>query len=197
MLGFWNHEEYAIELQLNAKPYHARAYPIPKIHEQTLHTEVERLCSIGVLRKVNHSEWAALTFIIPKKNGTVWFISDFRELKEAISYHPKIQDLLLKQEGFQYATSLDLNMGYYHIELSPFSHELCTIVLLISFKRRCLRLWTDSNSFVRTWTIVSAWQADHGKITLKSSSKCSCDWKAQVWKQTRKSPSSGNHSSNI
>ena len=24
---------------------------------------------------------------------------------------------------------LTLNMGYYHIELSPFSHELCTIVL--------------------------------------------------------------------
>ena len=28
---------------------------------------------------------------------------------------PKIQDLLLKLEGFQYATSLDLNMGYYHV----------------------------------------------------------------------------------
>ena len=27
------------------------------------------------------------------------------------------------------ATSLDLNMGYYHIELTPFSKRLCTIVL--------------------------------------------------------------------
>ena len=34
-LGFWNHEEYDIELQLGVKPYHARAYPIPKIREQT------------------------------------------------------------------------------------------------------------------------------------------------------------------
>ena len=42
-LGFWNHEEYNIELQPDAKPYHARAYPIPKIHEQTLRTEVDRL----------------------------------------------------------------------------------------------------------------------------------------------------------
>ena len=33
-------------------------------------------------------------------------------------------------EGFQYATSLDLNMGYYHIELTPNSKRLCTIVLL-------------------------------------------------------------------
>ena len=35
----------------------------------------------------------------------------------------------MKLEGFQYATSLDLNMGYYHIELSPNSKRLCTIVL--------------------------------------------------------------------
>ena len=31
---------------------------------------------------------------------------------------PKINDMLLELEGFQYATSLDLNMGYYHILLS-------------------------------------------------------------------------------
>ena len=40
-----------------------------------------------------------------------------------------MQDSLLKLEGFQYATSLDLNMGYYHIELSPHAKQLCTIVL--------------------------------------------------------------------
>jgi hypothetical protein len=40
-----------------------------------------------------------------------------------------MQDLLLKQEGFQYATSLDLNIGYYHIELSPHAEQLCAIVL--------------------------------------------------------------------
>ena len=42
---------------------------------------------------------------------------------------PKIQDLLLKLEGFQHAMSLDLNMGYYHIELMPFSKRLCTIIM--------------------------------------------------------------------
>ena len=37
--------------------------------------------------------------------------------------------MLLKLEGFQCTTSLDLNMGYYHIELSPASKKLCTLVL--------------------------------------------------------------------
>ena len=95
--------------------------------------EVDRLCRAGVLRKVNRSEWAAPTFIIPKKDGTVRFISDFRELNKRIRRKPypipKIQDLMLKLEGFKYGTSLDLNMGYYHIELSPTSQKLCTIVL--------------------------------------------------------------------
>jgi hypothetical protein len=133
-LGTWVGKPYNIELRSDAIPYHAQAYPIPRIHEQTLRHEVERLCHIGVLRRVNRSQWAAPTFIlVPKKDGSVRFISDFRELNKRIKRKPypipKIQDLLLKLEGFQYATSLDLNMGYYHIELSPNSKRLCTIVL--------------------------------------------------------------------
>ena len=30
---------------------------------------------------------------------------------------PKINEILLKLEGFQYDKSLDLNMGYYHIRI--------------------------------------------------------------------------------
>ena len=73
------------------------------------------------------------TFVIPKKDGTVRFISDFRELNKRIQRQPcpipHIQDMLLNLEGFQYGTSLDLNMGYYHLELNEHSKELCTIVL--------------------------------------------------------------------
>ena len=86
-----------------------------------------------MLKKVNRSEWAATSFIIPKKDGTILFINNFRELnKQQIKRKPypipHIQDMLLNLEGFQYATSLDLNMGYYHIELSPDSKKLCTLV---------------------------------------------------------------------
>ena len=95
--------------------------------------EVDQLVKAGILQKVNRSKWAAPTFIIPKKDKTVRFITDFHKLNKCILRKPypipKIQDLLLKLEGFQYGTSLDLNMGYYHIELSPDSKKLCTIVL--------------------------------------------------------------------
>ena len=131
-LGTWKGEEVDLELKEGATPYHARPYPVPRCHVETLRTEVERLCKIGVLKRVNRSEWAAPSFIIPKKDGSVRFINDFRELNKRIRRKPfpipNIQDMLLNLEGFQYATSLDLNMGYYHIELSPASKELCTLV---------------------------------------------------------------------
>ena len=66
VLGTWKGEEYNIELKPDAKPYHARSFPVPRIHMQTLKTEVERLCRIGVLKRVNRSDWAAPTFVIPK-----------------------------------------------------------------------------------------------------------------------------------
>ena len=38
--------------------------------------------------------------------------------------------MLLKLEGFQYTTSLDLKLGYYHIRLSENTSNLYTIILL-------------------------------------------------------------------
>ena len=43
---------------------------------------------------------------------------------------PKINDILLKLEGFQYYTSLNLNMGYDNIRLSKNASNLCTIVII-------------------------------------------------------------------
>ena len=110
-LGTWNDKPYDVRLKADAKPYHARAYPVPRVYEATMKLEFDRLVQIGVLKKVNRSEWAAPTFIIPKKDGTDRFISDFRELNKRIRRVPypipKIQDLLMKLEGFQFATSLD------------------------------------------------------------------------------------------
>ena len=91
------------------------------------------MINIGVSKRKNNAKLAAPTFIMPKKNGTIRLISDFRELNKRIKMKPlpisKIQDLLLILEDFKYVTSLDLNMGYYHIKLCPFSRKLCTILL--------------------------------------------------------------------
>jgi hypothetical protein len=46
-------------------PYHAKAFPLPKNHHDTLKHEIERLVALGVLKRRSDSEWAAPTFILP------------------------------------------------------------------------------------------------------------------------------------
>jgi len=132
-LGEWRGTGVSFELKADAKPFHAKPYPIAHVHERPMKTECDRLVMLGVLEECHESEWAAPTFIIPKKNNTVRFISDFRKLNAALKRKPypipKIQDMLQKLEGFRYATALDLNMGYYTIKLNPDAQNLCTIVL--------------------------------------------------------------------
>ena len=127
-LGNYTDTEYKIELLEGARPHQAQAFPIPKIYKETFKTDVNLLVNIGMFKRENNSEWAAPTFVIPKNYGTVCFISDFRDFDKRIDRKPfpifKIQDLLLQPEGFEYASSLDLNIGYCHIKLCPFSNQL-------------------------------------------------------------------------
>ena len=58
-----------------------------------------------------------------KKSGQVRFLTDFREVNKRIVRTPfpipKISDVLQELEGFTFATTIDLNMGYWTIRLDP------------------------------------------------------------------------------
>ncbi len=131
-LGDWKLPPVSFELKEGVKPYHGRPYPIPKIHKATLMKEINCLISIGVLKRQPSSKWALPSFIIPNKLYTVHTISDFRELIKQIVRKPypipKISTTLQELEGFTYATTLDLNMGYYTIRLDPPAAKMCTII---------------------------------------------------------------------
>ncbi len=134
MLRDWKLPPVSIELKEGAKPYHGRPYPIPKVHKATLMKEIDRLIAIGVLKWQPSSKWASPSFIIPKKDHTVCTISDFRELNKRIVRKPypipKISTTLQELEGFTYAITLDLNMGYYTIRLDPTANKMSTIIFL-------------------------------------------------------------------
>jgi len=137
-LGKWQDELVNFELRPEAKPYHGRPFPVPHHLKDTIKKEVQRLVEIGVLKPIQESEWAFPSFIIPKKSkvpgqpGTVRFLSDLRELNKRIIRKPyplpKISTVLQELEGFQYATALDLNMGYYTLRLDLTTSDMCTII---------------------------------------------------------------------
>jgi hypothetical protein len=89
------------------------------------------------------SKCASLSFIIPKKDNTVCFVSDFREVNKKLVRKPfpipKISAVLQELGGFTFATALALNMGYCTIRLDPDASKICTIIFPWG-KYRYLRL---------------------------------------------------------
>ena len=88
----------------------------------------------GFLKVANDLEWGAPSFAQHKnKSNRVRFISDFRNINKQLNWKPypmpKINEILLNWEGFQYATALDLNMGSYHILLSKNASKWCKMIL--------------------------------------------------------------------
>jgi hypothetical protein len=109
-LGDWRIKPVSFQLKEGASPYHGRAFPVPKIPKDVLIKEIERLCKLGVLERQHYSEWASPSFIVPKKNNTVRFLSDFREVNKRLIEKPfpipKISTVLQELEGWA-TTPLD------------------------------------------------------------------------------------------
>jgi hypothetical protein len=66
ILGDWKTKLVSFQLKEGVSPYHHQAFPVPKIHEETIIKEVERLVKKGILEGQPASEWASPLFIIPK-----------------------------------------------------------------------------------------------------------------------------------
>ncbi len=181
-LGDWKLPPVSFELKEGDKSYHGRPYPIPKVHKATLIKEINCLILIGVLKWQPLSKWALPSFIIPKKDYTVRTIPDFRELNKRIVRKPypipKTTTTLQKPEGSTYATTLDLNMGYYTIRLDPTAAKMCTIMfpwseysyqrLLMGFSGSADIFQAEMGNLIATLEYIRAYIDDHLVITKGS-----------------------------
>ena len=130
-LKYYTDHEIHLDLDPNVTPTTTRPYTVPNMHMDVFKKELDRLCTEDVLERTGGSEWIAGTFIIPKKDGSVRWISDFRGLNRALRrkvYHlPRIQDVLRRRRGYTYVTKIDLTMCYYTYRLDEESSQRCTI----------------------------------------------------------------------
>jgi hypothetical protein len=82
--GNYLHCKVHLDLKPDAIPCRCRPYPVPRHHKQVFKAELDWLCEIGVLARCGASQWLSPSFMIPKKDGRVCWISDFCKLNERI-----------------------------------------------------------------------------------------------------------------
>ena len=70
-LGHYMGRKVHLGIRKDAIPVYQKPYAVPKSHKEVFKQELKHLCDIGVLQPCGPTEWAAPTFIIPKKDGRV------------------------------------------------------------------------------------------------------------------------------
>jgi hypothetical protein len=132
-LGTMPGSPYSIPIRQDSKPFASKPFRIPHVHVQTVKNEIKRLVDIGVITPYVNSPWASPCFIIPKKDGTVRFLTDFRRLNTQLercpNSIPKMSTLLQGIPKFFLVSSLDMSIGYYSTVLEDSSPKCTAFVV--------------------------------------------------------------------
>ncbi|KAL7474395.1 hypothetical protein ACHAW6_000370, partial [Cyclotella cf. meneghiniana] len=111
---------------------HLQPYPVSFVHLKTFKTELDHLVELRVLAPTAERKWALPSFIIPKKDGCVHWISNRHQLNKVIRCKQYllqiIMDILCERSGYKFFTKLDISMQYYTFELDEHSQEHSTII---------------------------------------------------------------------
>jgi hypothetical protein len=117
-LGVYPCRKFHIDLMSGVVPKHFRPYTIPFFHLEAFKKELIHLVKIGVLSPQGASE-ASLTFVTPKKDGRVRWVSDLRELNKVVKRKlyplPIIGDILRRRKGYKFFTKLDISISQCNI----------------------------------------------------------------------------------
>jgi hypothetical protein len=141
-LGVYPHKKFHIDLVPGARPKHSQPYAIPHINLAAFKKELDRLVRLGVPSPQGASKWGSPTFVTPKKDNTVCWVSNLGDLNKVVSCKqyplPIINDILRKQTGYAFFSKLDISMQYYMFALDEEPKDLTMIVM--SFGKYCYNL---------------------------------------------------------
>ncbi len=96
-------------------------YKIPYKIKDKLMEEIERLEELRIIRK-SHSDITSPAFPIPKRNGSLRLVVDYRRLNSATAKSnypfPSCEDQMLSFQGKKVFSCIDLNQGYYQVNIN-------------------------------------------------------------------------------
>merc|ERR1712214_28032 len=106
-----------IKLKPGSKPHWRKPYSVPFARRKAFRRELDSLIRDGVLVRIGTSAWELSSFIIPKKDLRVRWVSDFRILNEMILREPhtlpRIQDIMNGRSRYTCFPKIDHSMMFY------------------------------------------------------------------------------------
>lgn len=155
-LGKCTKTRASIHLRENTKPIFHNFRPIPFAVRKKVEEELSRLVDIGVLRKIDYSEWATPIVVVNKPNGKVRICGDFKPLNRCIQVDqhpiPTLDILMDKLQGGKFYSKIDLADAYLQIEFDEEAKKLCVINTpfgLFQYNRLCFGLASSPAQFQR------------------------------------------------
>jgi hypothetical protein len=120
-LGVYSHKKFHIDSIPGAKPTHSQPYVIPCIHPEAFKKKLDCLVHLKVQSPQGASKWGSPTFVTPKKDNTVCWVSNLQEFNKVVLHKqyplPIINDILHKQTCYAFFGKLDISMQYYMLDL--------------------------------------------------------------------------------
>ena len=111
-LGVYPHKKFHIDVDTGSKPVYSWQYTVPLIHLSTFKKELYHIVDLGFLVHQNESEWVSTTFILPKNDGKIHWISNLFQLNKVIKRKkytlPIITDILCKRIWYKLFTKIDI-----------------------------------------------------------------------------------------
>ena len=113
-------------LKEQAEPRFCKPPPIPFAIRDWVGQELDRLEESGVLRRVEHTDWAAPIVLVPKKDGAIRLCGDYKvTISPALLIDqyplPKPADLMACLTGGKRFSKLDLTSAYQQMPLDTAS----------------------------------------------------------------------------
>ena len=120
--------KHSISLKPDTKPVYVHAYRLPHSRRELVEEMITDMSDKKVIRP-SHSPWNAPMILVPKKNGSLRPVIDYRKLNDCTIDDrypiPVLSDLLREiGPGNTVFTTIDLTSGFWQVELEEASKPL-------------------------------------------------------------------------
>lgn len=162
-LGTANVVEQSITIKPNTMPVYTKPYRLPQSSKSEINKQVEKMLQDNIIEP-SSSEWNSPILLVPKKSDgeKKWrLVVDYRKLNDCIQDDkfplPNITEILDSLSGSICFSHLDLQQGFYQVNLKPGSRDITSFSTSegqYRMKRLPMGLKISPNAFSRAMSIA-------------------------------------------